>query len=118
MQITITPAAQAKLEEKYQPSENMFILDLDDGVSSLSEQGNCALIQKFKIYRIKIAELPCEFNQEIPSNFSHIYSHPDAEMFFDTKMKIDLNPQNQTLILSGAHSGILSDPLELIDLTD
>lgn len=109
MYLTITKAAQEKIKNQLDPTkEQALLLDFDDGVGALSRVGTCTLAS---VFRVLLADKQLDlhdYNERLASNLGNFYIKGYTKMYLDDEMKLDVNPKNQMLKLTGTNSGVLT----------
>ncbi|WP_281164658.1 iron-sulfur cluster biosynthesis family protein [Liquorilactobacillus sicerae] len=114
MYLTVTPAAQAKIKAHLDPGkQQQLLLDFDDGVGQFSRVGTCALTSGFRVL-IAAADLDLhDYNQPLPANFMTFLIKDYSLIYLDETMKLDVNPKNQQLKLTGDDAGVITSAVVL-----
>ncbi|KRN29006.1 hypothetical protein IV38_GL001220 [Lactobacillus selangorensis] len=114
MKLTVTEAAQAKLQP-YLNDQDKLLLNFDDGVGPFSKVGTCALNTSFDILVVDDVATP-DYNVAVSSNIGKDFWIKDySKIYLDTNMKLDIKQSTNTLALSG-DSGILDSNVQIKDM--
>lgn len=117
--LTFTDEAKKRVE-KYLSPDKAIVLDFDDGVGPFSAIGNCNLDANYRLIFVnKDADLH-DFDEKVESNIGDIYikSEMYANIQFEDQMEVRFNPKYFTLPLMSPTKGILTENLEVVDLSE
>ncbi|KRM07910.1 hypothetical protein FC89_GL002017 [Liquorilactobacillus ghanensis DSM 18630] len=114
MYLTVTPSAAAKIKKAQDQTANqVLLLDFDDGVGAFSRVGSCTLASVFRVLLADDRLDLHDYDQDLASNIGNFKIKGYSKMYMDQQMKLDLNPKNQMLRLTGANAGELTAALML-----
>lgn len=109
MYLTVTTPAAAKIKvAQRQHADSVLLLDFDDGVGFLSRVGTCALSSVFRVLLADPSLDLHDYDQDLESNIGAFKIKGYSKIYMDQQLKLDLNPKNQMLRLSGANAGELT----------
>ena len=117
--LTFTDGAKKRVA-KYLSPDKTIVLDFDDGVGPFSAIGNCNLDANYRLIYVKKGMDLHDFDEKIESNIGDIYikSEPYANIQFENQMEVRFNPKYFTLPMMSPTKGVLTENLEVVDLTE
>lgn len=115
MYLTVTDEAKEKLATF---TGKDLLLDYDDGVGPLSKTGSCTLDGGFRIIAVNPGEYTKDYAGELDSDLGTLRYKDYTDMFMDNNMKLQVNPVNKLLRLSGNSSGELTASVAIVDETN
>ncbi|MFD1472687.1 iron-sulfur cluster biosynthesis family protein [Companilactobacillus mishanensis] len=95
MKIEITPEAKEKLQAY---ADKTLLLDLDDGLGQYSDEGNCALVTKFRIIAVDKDADVSDYAIKLDSDLGTIYFKQSADDFLKPGIKLAVNPKTQLIV--------------------
>ena len=95
-----------------------LLLDYDDGVGPLSKAGSCTLDGGFRIIAVKPGAYAKDYSETLDSDLGPVRYKDYTDMFMDNNMKLQINPVNKLLKLSGNSSGELTASVAIVDATN
>ncbi|MGX7350836.1 hypothetical protein RU97_GL000451 [Enterococcus canis] len=114
MYLTVTDAAQAKLEP-YIEAGAKVVLDLDDGVGAYSKMGVCSLDTSFRILILDKVQESKDYALTLDSNVGEVLIKDYSKMYLDEDMTLDVKDRFNTLYLKSP-SGVLDGNVPIVDL--
>lgn len=115
MYLTVTTEAKEKLAPF---ADFDLLLDYDDGVGPLSKTGSCTLDGGFRIIAVKPGTYAKDYSETLDSDLGPVRYKDYTDMFMDNNMKLQINPVNKLLKLSGNSSGELTASVAIVDATN
>ncbi|MQS75399.1 iron-sulfur cluster biosynthesis family protein [Companilactobacillus halodurans] len=113
MEIKVSEQAKDKLQ-KYVDAGKKLLLDLDDGFGRFSNEGDCALITKFRVIAVDSNEDLSDYSVQLDSSLGKIYFKDSAKDFLDDGLTLKVDPKTQLLVFSNAKE-LIDKSVNIID---
>ncbi|UQS81895.1 iron-sulfur cluster biosynthesis family protein [Bombilactobacillus folatiphilus] len=115
MFLTITPAAQVKLQP-YVDQKLTLLLNFNDGVGEFAhDETSCSLDVDFQLLIVQQLAADSAFNQKLATSMGDFWIKDYSATYLDDQLTLDLTA-NGSLSLSGAHAGLIDGHVDLLKI--
>ncbi|WP_409022587.1 iron-sulfur cluster biosynthesis family protein [Dellaglioa sp. P0083] len=115
MYLKISEDAKSKIM-KLMGNDSEILLDFDDGVGALSNEGTCTLDSSFRMLVIDDQNDSKAYDGTIDSDLGPIRVKEYSKTYMDENMQLVVNERFNSLALHGDNSGLLTGNVTLESL--
>lgn len=111
--IEMTSEVKAKLQP-YVDEGKVLLLDLDNGLGPYSDEGNCALVTKFRFIAIDPDAPKSDYEIALDSDLGPIYFKKIADDYIQKDMQLELNPKTRMIVFKNARE-LVDGAVNIVD---